>query len=62
MATYRLWNVDGEESHLTANEFFADNEDLVGTEIEDEIRALHVSETYHGGGGAQPEWQIKRVE
>jgi hypothetical protein len=57
----RLWNVDGDESHLTCNEFFETNADLVGSEVEDTIRSLRVGEAYHGGGGAQPEWTVRRV-
>jgi len=58
----RLWDVDGHEVHLTANEFFEGNVDLVGTEVEDAIRSLRVGETYNGGGGAQPEWSVRRVD
>jgi hypothetical protein len=28
----------------------------------DEVRALAVGETHHGGGGATPEWRVVRVE
>lgn len=60
-ALYRLTTVDGDVTHMTAAEFFADNEVLAGTEVETEIRSLYVGETYEGGGGAQPHWTIKRV-
>jgi len=60
-ALYRLTTVDGEEVHLTAAEFLADNEILAGTEVETAIRSLCIGETYSDGGGAAPEWSIKRV-
>lgn len=60
-ALYRLTTVDGEEVHLTAAEFLADNEILAGTKVETAIRSLCIGETYSDGGGAAPEWSIKRV-
>jgi hypothetical protein len=58
---YRLTTVDGDEVHVTPARFFADNEVLVGTGVEDAIRALYVGGEYGGGGGAQPAWTIRRV-
>lgn len=60
-ALYRLIGVDGEESHLTAAEFFEANEALAGTEVETAVRSLFVGQTYTDGGGAAPSWSIKRV-
>ncbi len=58
----RLTDVDGDESHLTANEFFAANPDLVGTGVEDAVRGLAVGQVFLDGGGASPEWSVKRVD
>jgi hypothetical protein len=58
---YRLTTVDGDETHVTPAAFFAVNECLVGTDVEDAIRALYVGEEYQGGSRAQPTWKIRRV-
>lgn len=58
---YLLTAVDGETVTITADEFFISNEEMVGTEVEQAIRALKVGEAYSDGGGAQPTWSIRRL-
>jgi hypothetical protein len=56
-----LTDVDGNEYPITAAEFFSANEDLVGTGVEDAIRGLYIGQSFLDGGGASPEWGVKRI-
>lgn len=57
---FRLTTVDGEYIDLTFREFYAANEGMDPEEAV-EIMALQPGETYRGGGGASPEWSIRRL-
>jgi len=41
--------------------FLADNGDGLNEEAHEMISRLAVGETYHGGGGAAAEWQVRRT-
>ena len=57
---YRLVTVDGDDIPIKLCEFLADNDDdLCGAR--EPIEALAIGETFYGGGGASPEWSIRRV-
>jgi hypothetical protein len=56
---YDLTTIDGDVVRLTLADFFLDN--TLHPKDEAEIRALAVGETFRGGGGAAPEWSIRRV-
>jgi len=59
---YVLMNADEEESKLDAKgfeDFLKDNE--FDSHTEKHLRALKPGETYRDGGGAAPDWSIKRV-
>ena len=60
VAKYRLRTVDGEIVTVSSNEFFNDNQDM-DPDDQAEIRRLKKGETFHGGGGAAPEWSITRI-
>jgi len=53
----RRWTLDGEPVDLHA--FLADNPDLDALEVA-HLRNLQPGQEYRGGGGAQPEWVIRR--
>jgi hypothetical protein len=47
----------------TIGQFFADNIDVMdASEIDAIEQALTNGETYYGGGGAAPEWSLKRTD
>lgn len=56
----QLYQLNDEQESITLEEFLADNAELGSEEVE-KIKSLGVEETFHGGGGAQPEWKIRRV-
>lgn len=50
----------GEEDAMSWGEFVAANMDMIDSgEIDDILRAVRAGRTYHGGGGAAPEWSIR---
>ena len=48
--------VDGDRQRITSTEFLEHN-----PESRDVIARLRVGQTHRGGGGARPEWSIRRV-
>jgi hypothetical protein len=61
--SYTLVNINGEASVLSwagLTEFLDVNE-FEGDERRGSLLRLAVGETYRGGGGASPEWTIRRV-
>ena len=52
-------DLDGDVHETTLGEFLADN--LSTLPDIDALVALRVGETYHGGGGASPEWSVTRL-
>jgi len=60
MTRYILTSVDGDTYSVSLDEFLADNESLDAETVRT-IRDLAPGETYADGGGAAPEWSIRRV-
>lgn len=58
---YRLSTVDGDEVTLLFHEFQRANEDGLAPEDMIEIMRLDIGESFRGGGGASPEWHIRRI-
>lgn len=60
---YEMRTVDGDVMPITLRTFFHDNSDMRETgEAADIRRAVrNVGGKYRGGGGASPEWWIRRV-
>jgi len=56
----KLYQINDEEESITLDEFLADNRELDPDDVQ-KIKSLGVEETFHSGGGAQPEWKIRRV-
>ncbi len=52
---------DGETVETTWGAFVADNADS-GLDLADIEITLEAGETFYGGGGAEPEWSIRRVD
>jgi len=52
---------NGETVETTWAAFAADNADS-GLDLADIETTLATGETYHGGGGAEPEWSIRRAD
>ena len=57
---FRLTTVDGDHIDLTFREFHEANREMAPEEAV-EIMALKLGDTYRGGGGAAPEWSIRRI-
>ena len=60
---YILTNVDGDQLEMSAGgleEFLRLNEMDTGLSITRALRDLPDGATYHGGGGAAPEWSVQR--
>lgn len=58
---YLLKTVDGETVRVTFPEFLEANREMAREDL-DAIRLLAPGETFHGGGGASPEWSITRPD
>ena len=58
---FRLTNGECADMPIKAVEFFADNPDLLGTDIERAVMTLAPGEVYEGGGGAAETWSIRRT-
>lgn len=56
----KLYQLNDEQESITLDEFLSDNSELDPEDVE-KIKSLGVEETFHSGGGAQPEWKIRRV-
>jgi hypothetical protein len=54
------WDLNGEAVDIA--EFVYANRDGLHPDDIREILSLQVGETFHGGGGACPEWSITREE
>ena len=53
--------MDGDDVVVTEAEFFEANECLAGTSEAACIGLLEVGDEYEGGGGAAPEWKLRRL-
>lgn len=52
---------NGETVETTWRAFVADNADS-GLDLADVETTLAAGETFYGGGGAEPEWSIRRAD
>jgi hypothetical protein len=59
--SYLLQTVDGDEVPTTLAGFFEENDGGMLEGEREAIEALRVGETYAGGGGAAPQWSIRRT-